>query len=104
MSKLTQYIKRTLRYIFRGVPVVINKVEPKIAVLSQNELLKGRTALITGGTRGIGKAIAVAFLSAGADVIITSRQQSSVDIVVQELKAKFPLRNIYGVEFTSWGY
>ena len=38
-----------------------------------SDLLKGKTALITGGTSGIGYAIARAFLNSGADVIITSR-------------------------------
>ena len=83
MSKFTQYIKRTLRYIFHGVPVVINRVEPKIAVLSKNELLTGRTALITGGTSGIGMAIAKAFIEAGAFVVITSRSKKRVDAVVK---------------------
>ena len=85
MSKFTQYIKRTFRYIFHGVPVVINRVEPKIAVLSKNELLTGRTALITGGTSGIGMAIAKAFIEAGAFVVITSRSKKRVDAVVKTL-------------------
>ena len=41
--------------------------------------LTGKTALITGGTRGIGKAIADKFIQAGAFTIITGTKQSEVD-------------------------
>jgi NAD(P)-dependent dehydrogenase (short-subunit alcohol dehydrogenase family) len=39
--------------------------------------LKGRAALITGSTKGIGRAIAEAYATAGADVVIHGRMQSS---------------------------
>ncbi|EOT01601.1 SDR family oxidoreductase [Streptomyces noursei] len=45
----------------------------------------GRTALITGGTRGAGLGTAEAFLAAGANVVITGRDQARVDTVVQRL-------------------
>ncbi len=43
--------------------------------------LKGRVALITGGSRGIGKAIATKFASLGADIAInyTSREESALE-------------------------
>lgn len=48
-------------------------VKCNVSCLAPNELLKGRCALITGGTSGIGYSIAEAFLNAGASVIITGR-------------------------------
>ncbi|MCW3472712.1 glucose 1-dehydrogenase [Rhodococcus pyridinivorans] len=41
--------------------------------------LAGRTALITGGSRGLGLAIAHAFAAAGADIVIASRKQAACD-------------------------
>jgi NAD(P)-dependent dehydrogenase (short-subunit alcohol dehydrogenase family) len=61
------------------------KVCVNVVSLLQSDLLKGRTALITGGTSGIGKAIAIAFLNAGANVIITSRTQKKADEVANTL-------------------
>jgi NAD(P)-dependent dehydrogenase (short-subunit alcohol dehydrogenase family) len=40
--------------------------------------LDGRTALVTGGSRGIGQAIALAFASAGASVMISSRKADAL--------------------------
>lgn len=58
----------------------------KITVLAPNEYLKGRRALITGGTSGIGYAIAKAFLEAGASVVITSRSKEKAERKADELK------------------
>src|SRR5436189_2016466 len=41
--------------------------------------LTGKTALITGGTRGIGKAIADKFLDAGATVFVTGTKKEEID-------------------------
>ena len=46
--------------------------------------LSGKVALVTGGSRGLGKAIAGAFLAQGADVIICGRKQENLDRALQE--------------------
>ena len=48
--------------------------------------LSGKLALVTGSTKGIGKAIATVFLREGADVILNSRNQADVDCVAKELR------------------
>jgi NAD(P)-dependent dehydrogenase (short-subunit alcohol dehydrogenase family) len=47
--------------------------------------LKGRTALITGGSRGIGKMIAAGFLAHGARVYISSRKAAACEETAKEL-------------------
>jgi NAD(P)-dependent dehydrogenase (short-subunit alcohol dehydrogenase family) len=48
----------------------------------------GKTALVTGGTRGIGKMIAEGFVEAGASVIISSRKPEACAETAAELSAK----------------
>ena len=91
------FIKRGLRPIIRRLP--LHKVTPRIVELKQDSLLQGRTALVTGGTSGIGCAIAKAFLKAGATVVITGRSQNKVDATVQAIKDEIGgEKPIYGLE------
>jgi NAD(P)-dependent dehydrogenase (short-subunit alcohol dehydrogenase family) len=46
---------------------------------------KPRTALVTGGTSGIGRAIATKFVEAGLHVFVTGRRQPELDALVEEL-------------------
>ena len=47
--------------------------------------LRGKTALVTGGTSGIGRAVANPLAIRGADVIVTGRDQARGDEVVHEI-------------------
>lgn len=82
----------SILYKIKGVVKAILKaiqprtiVQANIAQLSSNELLKGRCALITGGTSGIGLAIAEAYLNAGAKVIVTGRSESKLHKAIEDL-------------------
>ena len=51
-----------------------------------NNSFKGKVALVTGGTSGIGKATAIAFARAGAKVVLTGRREKEGAQVVAEIK------------------
>jgi len=53
--------------------------------------LKGKTAIVTGGGRGIGQAIAIGFAKAGAKVVVTSRK-------IEDLQATADLIKSFGGE------
>lgn len=52
--------------------------------------LQNKTALVTGSTRGIGKAIATELAREGVHVLVNGRNQEEVERTVLELKSEFP--------------
>lgn len=87
-------IKHLIKRITDRRPVV-NCI---VSSFAPNELLKGRCALITGGTSGIGLSIAQAFLDAGANVIITGRNKSRIEKTIMKLRSG---RRVYGLELNN---
>src|ERR1700730_14965662 len=47
--------------------------------------LEGKVALVTGGTRGLGRERALDFARAGADVLVASRKQEACDETAKEI-------------------
>ena len=50
--------------------------------------LRGKTALVTGGGRGLGKAVALALAAEGVNVAITGRNENNLKSVVAEIESK----------------
>ncbi|MBI1352636.1 MAG: glucose 1-dehydrogenase [Actinomycetales bacterium] len=53
--------------------------------MATTRALEGRTAIVTGASRGIGRAIALLFADAGADVVLVARTQSTLDDVFEQV-------------------
>lgn len=59
-------------------------------------LLEGKKAIITGGTRGIGYAIACRFIEEGASVTVFGSRQETADAAVEKLTAAYPDAKVWG--------
>ncbi len=80
--------KNTSNAFKRKIPVSIP--------VYKGDLLKNRTALITGGSSGIGYAIGKAFLDNGATIIITGRNKEKLDKSLKKLKEEY--KNVYSID------
>jgi NAD(P)-dependent dehydrogenase (short-subunit alcohol dehydrogenase family) len=66
--------------------------------------LTGRVAVVTGGSRGLGRAMAGAFAAAGADVVVASRDGAACEQYARELSDSTGRQAIgYGVHVGRWG-
>jgi len=65
--------------------------------------LNGKTALVTGGGRGIGRAIAVAFAQAGADVAVASRTEDELNETATLIRATGRKAFIFAIDLSPKG-
>jgi NAD(P)-dependent dehydrogenase (short-subunit alcohol dehydrogenase family) len=63
--------------------------------------LEGKTALVTGAGRGIGRAIAIGFAEAGADVALVSRTQSDLEEVAEHIRSLGKKAYLFEADVTS---
>lgn len=60
-------------------------------------LLEGKTAIVTGGSKGIGKAIVDLYVKEGANVVMTARGKAALDATAEEINAKGYPGKVIGV-------
>lgn len=66
-----------------------------------NQKLKGRIALVTGASRGLGKAMAVALASEGAGVALVSRGEAELNQVAAEIQAAGGVAAVFPADVAS---
>lgn len=65
-------------------------------------MLQGKTAVVTGGSRGIGRAIALAFAEQGAEVaIVATKRSEAAEAVIAELVAKGSNARLYACDVSD---
>ena len=63
---------------------------------------EGKVALVTGGSRGLGREMALALAKRGADVVITSRKAEACEEVAEEIKALGRKAIAHGCHVAKW--
>lgn len=71
------FIRRVFRYLLRGTPVY--NIEVRQGIFKDDNRFQGRHALVTGGSKGIGFAVAEKIVAGGGTVVITGRNQETLE-------------------------
>lgn len=82
-----QYLKRSAKYILRGVPV--KNITANISYLQPNNRLSGKKIIVTGGGKGLGAAMAKKFVSEGASVLISGRNEQTLRSTADKIGCKY---------------
>lgn len=64
--------------------------------------LDGKVVLVTGGSRGLGRAMALGFAEAGADVVVSSRRVDACEEVAEEIRAQGRRALAVGCHVGDW--
>ena len=79
----------------KGIPEI--HIKAHIVTIAPNELLKGRKIIVTGGSRGLGYAMAKRFVEQGADVLITGRNQETLKQSAEQINCKYLVLDVRDV-------
>lgn len=93
-----QIIRKIAKFVLTSQPEKITKVE--VSQINYNEILKNKKIVITGGGRGLGYYMAKKFISEGAEVLISGRNEKNLKKACEELgpKCKFMQFDVTQVE------
>jgi NAD(P)-dependent dehydrogenase (short-subunit alcohol dehydrogenase family) len=64
--------------------------------------LTGKVALVTGGSRGLGRAMALGFAAAGADVVVASRKLDACRVVAEDIEAMGRRALAWSCNVSNW--
>jgi NAD(P)-dependent dehydrogenase (short-subunit alcohol dehydrogenase family) len=67
-----------------------------------NFRLDGKVALVTGGSKGLGRAMALGFAQAGADVVVASRKVEACELVAGEIRSQGGRALAVGCHVGEW--
>ena len=85
-------LKRGARYIIKGVPQKVVKAE--IYYTSPSSKLARKKIIVTGGGRGLGAAMAKKFVSEGASVLISGRDEKALKVTAEKIGCKYLILDI----------
>ena len=71
--------------------------------MSDEQPLRGKVALVTGGSRGLGRAMVLGFARAGADVVIASRKLDACEAVAREVEGTGRRALAHACHVGHWG-
>ena len=89
---MKQAIKKAL-YAFKP-----SYVKVTVSQIQSGQMLKDKKIVITGGSRGIGRAMAEKFIAEGATVLVTGRNPDNLKNISSEINSKRLLTKVFNVE------
>lgn len=84
---LKAYLKRGVQYVLHGIPDIT--VKASVSYLSPDNRLSGKKIVITGGGRGLGRAMAERFVSEGAKVLISGRTEATLKETADQIGCQY---------------
>lgn len=95
MLSIKEQIKNIGRLLYYGPKI---ETKANISYLAPSKQLTGKKIIITGGGKGIGKAMATKFVSEGAEVLIAGRNEQNLKIEAEKLNCHYLLLDVQNVD------